>query len=465
MSSMKSTRRRFIGASAAVAGTVALQACGATPPAAAPTAASGSATTVAQKPAASAVKTVSILTPATWAQLGQTDATAILNNEVRDQGIQYTIEESATGWEQKALAMIKDKSLPWSGMGEADSSKQYSYIKSGMAQPIDDYLKQSKVPWAKDMKSTWYAPNIEDVNKFEGKYYMIPMKLNIHMMGYRLDYLQQTMKLDTMPDTWDEVERVLMELKKALSSQNVLPWFMTNELWRTLGTAYASRKEGKIYDDTGLILLDTPEFYDTINMYNRWAKAGLFTKDSYGADKTIWDKGKVFGGLDSHSWVRSAKKIWGMNAVKGQITPQPKKTDKPKTWIHIDSGFLFAGAPNPQEAVDWLLAVHGPEGKPAERWWSSTITFSGSPAHKTMYDKYIAKNTDYPEIAESYKTIAGSDILPVSYGYSYNAIQSKIWPWMEKFWFGTISDKEAMTNVLAEVKDELAKGVTIRTTQ
>ena len=54
-----------------------------------------------------------------------------------------------------------------------------------MAMPIDDMVKASPVAWAKDMKATYYAPNIDDVNRFEGKLYFVPMKLNIHLLGYR----------------------------------------------------------------------------------------------------------------------------------------------------------------------------------------------------------------------------------------------------------------------------------------
>ena len=453
-------RRQFLGAAAATAGLAALPGCVQTPPP--PTVAPSAAKPAAAQPApaataATGTKIVGAIVQGSWSETGMRDATLAYNQEMRDKGIQVNLEDTATGWEQKVLAMIKDKTLPWSAHGYAPFFNQYSYIKSGLAAPIDDYIKQSKVPWAKDMKGAFYSPNIDDVNRFEGKYYFIPMKLNIHLLGYRIDYLQQ-IGIDKIPDTWEDLEKVLLEIKKAFASKQVWPWFMRKEFYRTLGTAYVSRK-ADFFDEKGVIKLDTPEFYDTINMFNRWQKNGLFNLGDLADDTTIWEKGKVFAGLDSHSWIRLAKKVWGTASVAGAITPQPTKTDKPRSWMHVDSGFIFPNAPMPQEGTDWLLTILGPEGAPADRWWSSVITFSGSPVHKTMFEKWVAKNKDYPEIADSYKTIPNSTILPVVIGSSYNAVNIKIWPWMEQFWGGKITDKQAVEGATKDIQEEMAKSI------
>ncbi|HYT95008.1 MAG TPA: hypothetical protein VEL76_40200 [Gemmataceae bacterium] len=464
------SRRTFLESSAAMLAAAALQGCGpAAPPeskpaagapaAGAPAPGAPAAAPAAAPPPAQGAKTVKAIVQASWAELGMRDATAAYNEQMRSKGVQVELEDTATGWEQKVLAMIKDKSLPWSAHGYAPFFNQYSYIKSGLATPIDDWVKSSPVPWAKDMKSAYYAPNIDDVNRFEGKLYFIPMKLNIHLLGYRKDYLKEV-GLQAVPDTWDEFEKVLGDVKKALASKDVIPFAMRKEFYRTLGTAYVTRRE-KFFDDKGVINLDTPEFYDTINMYNRWFKNGLITPDSFIApdDISAWEKGKIFAGIDSHSWIRQAKKIWGVEAAAGSLPPQPAKTDKPRTWMHVDSGFIFPGAPMPQEGTDWLLSILGPDGGPAEQWWGKVITFSGSPVHKTMFDKFVVKNQDYPEIADSYKAIANSPILPVIIGSSYGAVQTKVWPWMEQFWGGQISDKEAVAGAMKDVQEEMQKSL------
>lgn len=462
---LKSNRRTFLGTSAGLLGAGLLAACSAPAQPAAPAkpaeskpAAAAPAAQPAAPAAAGGAKSIKTLVDQTWAELGMNDATAAYNEAMKGK-VAVELEAGAAGWEPKALAMIKDKSIPWSAHGYAPFFNQYNYIKSGMAMPIDDLVKASPVAWAKDMKSTYYAPNIDDVNRFEGKLYFVPMKLNIHLLGYRSDYLKKA-GIDKIPDTWDDFEKALGEVKKANAADGVIPFAMRKEFYRTLGTSYVTYKQ-QIWDDKGVFQLDAPEFYDTINMYNRWFKNGLITSDSFipAGDISIWEKGKVFAGIDSHSWIRTAKKVYGNDNVAGSLPPQAGKTDKPRTWMHVDSGFAFVGGPDVQAGVDWLLTILGPDGEIADKWWPKVITFSGSPVHKTMFDKHVTKATDYPEIADSYKSIANSTIMPVVVGASYPATQTKIWPWMERFWAGEIGDKEAVTGAMKEIQEEIAKSV------
>jgi hypothetical protein len=469
----KSSRRMFLGTSAGLIGAAALAACSApaqpeskpaapaaTSAPAAPAAAPAKPAEAAKPaaPAAESAKNVKAMVQATWAELGMRDATAAFNTQMSGK-ILVELEDVADGFEPKVLAMIKDKSVPWSAHGYAPFFNQYNYIKSGLAMPIDDQVKASSVAWAKDMKGTYYAPNIDDVNRFEGKLYFVPMKLNIHLLGYRSDYLRKA-GVDKIPDTWDDFEKVLGEVKKANEADGVIPFAIRKEFYRTLGTSFVTRKQ-QIWDDKGIFNLDVPEFYDTINMYNRWFKNGLVTTDSFIAagDIAMWEKGKIFAGIDSHSWIRTAKKVWGNDNVAGSLPPQATKTDKPRTWMHVDSGFLISGGPEPQAGADWLLSIFAPDGDPADKWWPKVITFSGSPVHKTMFEKYVTTNKDYPEIADSYKSIANSTIMPVVVGASYPATQSKIWPWMERFWAGEISDKDAVTGAMKEIQEEIQKSV------
>ena len=58
--------------------------------------------------------------------------------------------------------------------------------------------------------------------------------------------------------------------------------------------------------------------------------------------------------------------------------------------------------------------------------------------------------------ASVYRVIA---YMPVVVGASYPATQTKIWPWMERFWAGEIGDKEAVTGAMKEIQEEIAKSV------
>src|SRR6266540_1914142 len=111
------SRRTFLESSAAMLAAAALQGCGpAAPPeskpaAGAPAPGAPAAAPAAAPPPAQGAKTVKAIVQASWAELGMRDATAAYNEQMRSKGVQVELEDTATGWEQKVLAMIKDKSL------------------------------------------------------------------------------------------------------------------------------------------------------------------------------------------------------------------------------------------------------------------------------------------------------------------------------------------------------------------
>ncbi|HEY3109670.1 MAG TPA: hypothetical protein VGL23_13000 [Chloroflexota bacterium] len=455
-------RRRLLVGGAALAGAVALVACGAdtaTPPAAAPArseAKTGATPAAAGQPAGG--KVVGAMVQASWAEAGMRAATAVYNEHIKERGYSVNLEDTANGWEQKVLSMVKDRSLTWSGHGYVPFFNEYAYIKAGLAAPIDEYVKGSSVPWAKDFKTAFVTPGTYEGTFFEGKQYFVPMKQEIHLLGYRSDYAKE-LGVEKMPETWEDLEKLLTEAKKALAPKGVTPFFMRTEFYRTLATTFATWRHD-FFDEKGLFRLDSPEFFEVINMYKRWFKNELFTKDTFTGDTTLWEKGKVFAAVDSHSWIRNAKKIWGPDKVAGAIPPQPKKSDKPRTFVGKCNGFVFPGAPHPQEATDWLLTIFGPEGKPAETWYAGVTNNSGGPVHKSMLDKVVIGNKDYPELAEwATRLLPNSNLLPSNIGYGYNATQAKVWPWMEKFWGGQLSDKEAVDGLNKEIQAELDKSI------
>jgi len=459
-------RRHLLVGGTALAGAAALAACAPAPatqrtgqaPASSAATNETSSATPTQAVASPAGKVVGAIVQASWSEIGMRDATLAYNEQLRGKGVQVNLEDTATGWEQKVLAMIKDKTLPWSAHGYVPFFNAYAYIKGGLCAPIDDYIKSTPVDWAKNFKDAFVTHGMYESTLFEGKQYFVPMKQEVHLLGYRADYARE-IGVDKMPETFDEFEKVLTEAKKALGPKGVVPFFMRTEFYRTLATTFATWR-WDFFDEKGMFRLDSPEFFDIINMYNRWFKNGLITKDTFSSDTTLWDKGKVFAGLDSHSWIRGAKKIWGSANVTGAIPPQPKQTDKPRTFVGQVSGFVFPGAPLPQDGTDWLLSIFGPSGQPAERWWGGVLTFSGAPVHKSMLDKFVIGNKDLPEIAEwATRLLPNSNLLPSNIGYGYNATQAKIWTWMEKFWAGEISDRDAIAGATGEIQAELDKSI------
>ncbi len=437
------TRRDFLRTTAGAAGALALAGC--TVP------------TATLAPAGAPTTTdVYVITFAAFADMGQRDATALYNDEIRDSGYRYVLEEVVEGaWEPKAVSMVRDGDMRWSACGIANAGLQWNYIQMGLVQPLDELLATSTHPWVNTLQDRYYYSNIYDATQYEGKTYFIPMKLNIHLMGYREDYLKKA-GYDGIPETWAEFEVMLGKLKEALADDDVVPFAARKEVFRTLGTAFTTFVENP-YDENNMLKIDSPEWLECIAMFKRWFDAGYTNLQVLQDPVADWQKGKVAIGIDSHSWIRIGRAIWGSQNIKGTIPPKVDASNPDRTWIHLDSGFVFTGAPHPQQGLDWLLAVLGPEGAPANRYWSGTLTFSGMPVHTEQYERLIGNTTTHPELQKAYAAIPTSVLQPMEAGRYYPIIQSKIWPWLERYWAGDVSAEVAMQNVLDEVNAEIDK--------
>ena len=454
-SSRPVSRRRFLGLAAGVGGAALLAGCGGGGTPQAPRiggstpAAGGGGTTGGSS------STVYTLADKTWVDVGMGEATKKYN-EANPGGPQITVEEVAEGWDTKVLAQVRDKTLRWSGHGYAAFFDQYRYIKAGLVQPLDEYLSASKVPWAQKQKESYFSSRIYDAQLFEGKQYFIPMKANVHLAGWRQDYLEAA-GYSTMPKTWDEVDQMLPKLKAALSKDQVTPLAIQRDIFRCIGTTFTTFIE-KPFDDQGVLKFESPEWFQVMELFKKWMTAGLARFDATADSVDIWQKGKVAMSLGSHSWVRLGRQVWGPDKVKGGVPPQANASAPPRTWTHVDGGFVFPNAPNGQAATDWLLSILGPDGGPAEAWWNGVVTFSGQPVHQGMIDKALKSK---PELSEAYevveKALPNSQVITLPVAGAYNITAGKMLPWLDRYFAGELPIEEAMAKPRAEANEELAK--------
>lgn len=417
----------------------------------------------ADRPAASQVAgansqlDVYTLTPGNFAEMGMAAATDLYNEQIAADGVRIIMEETPDGWETKALAMVREGNVRWSASGYSQFDHQWRHIQTGLAQPIDDLLQASEIPWAADYQNSFYYSKIYDTTVYEGKTYFIPMKLNIFMAGYRQDYLEAA-GYEELPETWDEFEIMLGKIKEALADEDVVPFAVQKDIFRTLGIAFTTFVENP-YDENSMLKIDSEEFRECIKMFKRWFDQGYTNLELMQDPMSAWQLGKVAVGLDSHSWIRIGRSIWEDDVIRGALPPKTQASNPWRTWIHVDSSFVFNGAPHPQEGLDWLLTILGPEGEPADRHWGGTLTFSGMPVHENQYERLLVDGDASPELVKAYDAVEGSTMVPMEAGKYLPAINLKLIPWLERYWGGEVEMEVALQNALAEIEQEVEKQI------
>ncbi len=387
---------------------------------------------------------------------GLLDGTAAYNTSTKNvPGVE--LEDAVAGqWEAKVLPQIKDKSLRWSGEGYIPYFDKYKETKAGISAPLDDLIKNSKVPWLANMKDAYISPRIADAELIDGKRYYLPMRLHPHLIGWRQDYIEAA-GYPTMPKTWDEVDQMLPKIKKATEKDQVVPMSIARDLWRTIGVTFATMLDDYA-DEQGIFRLESPEWIATMEYFKKWMDAGLARFDTQDDAINLWQKGKFAMSLGSHSWVRLGRAVYGPDKVKGGIPPQPNTTQKPRTWVHIDSFCVFNNAPNPQGALDWAATVYGPEGPAAEAWWKTTLGVSGMPPYQSMIDKLIKPNKDISEMLDILSILPNSRVNTAAQTNGYNTVQLVLPPIFDRYFKGEFSSaKDASAAIRKGVNDELAK--------
>jgi ABC-type glycerol-3-phosphate transport system substrate-binding protein len=395
------------------------------------------------------------LIPAFFMEMGMAAATDLYNEQIAADNKRIVVEESPDGWETKALAMIREGNVRWSASGYAQFDLQWNYIQQGLCQPIDDLLQASAIPFAQDYANSFIYSNIYDTTRFEGKTYFIPMKLNIFMAGYRQDYLEAA-GYETLPETWDEFEIMLGKIKE--TQEDVVPFAVRKDIFRTLGIAFTTFVENP-YDENFMLKVDSEEFRECLRMFKRWFDQGYTNLQLMQDPMPDWQLGKVAVGLDSHSWIRLGRSVLGDEKITGGLPPKVNAGDPPRTWIHVDSSFVFADAPHPQEGLDWLLSILGPEGAPADRHWSGTLTLSGMPVHQNQYDRLLADGSAAPELTAVYEAVPTSTLVPMEAGKYLPIINAKLIPWVERYWGGEVDLEQAMQNAMDEINGEIEKQI------
>jgi ABC-type glycerol-3-phosphate transport system substrate-binding protein len=462
----KLNRRRLIGAGLAL-GAAGIAACA---PGAAPTAAPAAKPTTAPAAAAEPTKpaapvaapvtkaggaTIRVLTADFFYEPMILPATAVFNDAQQGK-VFVKAEKAPEGWDTKVRQQVRDKQVIWNSYAVDSFFNLYQRIKTGMVQPLDDYIKSSSVPYAKDFKDKYFSPNIYESGVFDGKFYIMPTKLNMAIVPYNVQMVQGV-GYEKPPETWDEMRAMLHKIKEKYSKDDVLACSINADLWRAVGGIYCSLTDTP-YTKEGMVDLDSKEWLDAMDLMK-----GLFT-DKLAEPKlfnspdeiTTWQKGKIAVVWNYPSWLLLGQQAWGRNNYTAVNMTKKSKGDKNRTWMHVDGTYMFANVEHPQETVDWMLSLLGPEGEASDTFARGTITRSGSPMYKSHIEGKIVKdNPEVPWLYNTYQMAPASTTAPLS--PLHFLVDAKGKKFLPAYFRGEADAKSTIAKIKEEVNAEKDK--------
>jgi hypothetical protein len=442
----------------------ALAACGAPAEPAKPTSApaadskttpAGATAAPAAAPAAATAASIRVLTAEFFYETMVLPATAIFNDAQQGRAF-VKVEKAPEGWVTKVASMVKDKNVLWSAYAVDSFFNLYQRAKSGIAQPLDDYIRASSVPYAKTFKEQYIAPTVYEAGVLDGKFYHMPTKLNITIVPHNVTMLQGV-GYDAIPETWDEVRVMLRKIKEKYAKDDVIPTAINLDLWRAVGGIYATFTANP-YNKEGMVDLDSDAWFNALDLMKSFYTDKLAEPALLGSpdEQTTWQKAKLAVVWNYPSWLHLAQTAWGRQTYNAGLMPRPAKSDPQRSWVHIDGTYLIANAPHAQETVDWMLTVLGPEGEAADTFARGTISRSGSPMYKGHVESKIVKgNPDYPWLYDTYKVMANSTAAPLS--PLHFLVDAKGKKHLPAFFKGEITAKEATAKMKQEVEQDKGK--------
>jgi ABC-type glycerol-3-phosphate transport system substrate-binding protein len=410
--------------------------------------------------------TEAVLLADLWEIQKLTPAAAVAVYNTQNQGkVKVTLQETVEGWDTKALEMVRQGTIPWNGhIYDSTWIDLWKFYKTGLIQPLDDYIKGSSVPWVKDfgqIADKYWAPNIWTSGMIAGKQYQIPVNAYTTVIGYYGDMLKQV-DYDAPPDTWDDFTAMAQKIKTKFADKKVVPIAFSIDWERTPGSVFATFTD-KPYDDQGMTRINSPEMADAMNLMRGWVKDGLVSVEMLG-DKSpsyeYWQRQRSALSIDAQDWVKAAQRIWGERAAQGTNMPVPKKGMPSRTWVTVDGAVLFNKAPHPQETTDFLLSMLGPEGPAAEAWFQGEVAYEGAPEFPAIFDKLVKEGDPNFWVRKTFDMLKNSTPAPLNGSQGIMLFNSK--PFVEKILKGEVPVQQGLKDWDDGIKaamDKFNKGI------
>ena len=367
----------------------------------------------------------------------------------------------ATGWETKLRAQL-DKGAP-----DVDGVTAHHYFRflalwtnMGLTQPIEEYMKTSPVINWDD-----YWADMLDYNNFswdvsyEGKVYGVPMAVDATAQGYRMDYYDEVgipSERENRAKTWDEVLDHAIKLRKWGKDQGIWGMYGWHVYHQTSGAIFQSISKD-LYTDDGFVNVDSEDFRKTMKIMKAWIDNDVAPNPVWGApnqrSNVVGQAGKIAQWQSTLGTPGIIQEIWGKAAVSDPMPTLVEPTGTGGQIFYLTGGYLFQNAKYPQETVDWLLSIYGPQNDSNAKVLISGIKWF--PVFKSQWEKQIEPDANVHYMKDFDGYFANGKLIPRNLYYEIET--ATIQKYCELYFNDDLDVNEASRQCDAEMRGEAAK--------
>ena len=367
----------------------------------------------------------------------------------------------AQGWETKLRAQI-DKGEP-----SVDGYTSHHYFRMlalwanlGIVQPIEEFMKTSPIiDWDAYWDDMLDLDNFRWDVSYQGEVYGVPMAVDSTAQGYRLDQYEAAglnPALEARAKTWDEVLDHAVALRK---------WGKDDGIWGMYGWAVYHQTTGAIfqsiskdlYTDDGFINVDSDDFRKTMSIMKSWVDNEVAPNPVWGApgqhSNVVGKAGKLGQWQSTLGTCGIIQEIWGKAAVSDPMPTLAEETGTGGQIFYLTGGYLIEKAKHPQETVDWLLWLFGPQNDDNAKILVSGIKWF--PVFKSQWEKQIDPVPEVQYMKAFDRYFSEGKLVPRNLYYE---IETKtIQKYNELYFNGDLDVNEASRQCDEEMRGEAAK--------
>lgn len=255
-----------------------------------------------------------------------------------------------------------------------------------------------------------FAPNLRELGKVDGKYYLAPHSLGTPLLYYNMDIMEKAGLDPTKPPrTLQELQVMARQVKAKTDANGV--YFTTGGL--DLGPQQLIRLAGSAYLDGNKAVFDTPEGIAAMQFWQDLVREGLHPKVNDRDAATIFGAGKLAFNLTT-----SARLAGTVKSAQGKfrlgVATVPAWEGKPAQVPNSGSGLMVTAQRPDRIAASFKLVAFLSQPEITNLWSRSTgyLPLAKDPLAEPAMRAFIEQNPHYRVLVDQMAATVPTALWP-----------------------------------------------------